>query len=112
ARRVVRTEPWRSSDPSEGVELREYVLDVPPFQFSHRPVTALNVPRRDYVELAREDVPGDGGESVVLVRESEYVRVEGDGVRKEEAVKEVADAFAVALNTKAKRPHPPLAGMW
>src|SRR5258707_1216718 len=80
-RRLVRAEPGKDFEPAEGGQLMKDVLDISLRQFPHRSVAALNVPARDYVALSREDVSGDGGESVVIVRESEYRLVEGEGVR-------------------------------
>jgi len=96
--------PWRvagapslrsagvTADPSEGVELLEHPICVPPRQPPHGPVAPLDVTVGDPLEAVGEDVPGDGREALVVVGQPEDAGLELDGVGQQELVQELRHA--------------------
>jgi hypothetical protein len=79
-------------NPPKGVELVENTLDVTAFQFAHGSITTLHVAVGDTFELVREDMACNSRQTVVVVRQAQYAGIEGQSMRKQEAMQEDCDA--------------------
>ena len=91
-RRVGRTRPRSSRYPAERVELLEDRLGFAPCQVAHASVATLDVAVGDALELVGQDVAGNRGQPVMVVRKPQGSGIEGQRVRQQEAVQEALDA--------------------
>ena len=91
-RRVGRARPRSSRYPTQRVELFEYCLGFAPRQVAHASVTALDIAVGDALQLVGEDVAGDCGQPVMVVRKPQNPGIEGQSMRQQEAVQEAFNA--------------------
>ena len=106
-RRVGGAQPRDSRHPAEGFELLENRLGLVPFQAAHASVAALDVAVGDALQLVGQDVVGDIGQPVVVVRQPQHAGIERQGVRQQEAVQEVRNAPCSVLRDDGGQCRPP-----
>ena len=91
-RRVGRTRPRSSCHPAEGIELFENCVGLAPCQVAHASIAALDIAVGDTLQLMGQDVVGDVGQPVMVVRQSQHAAIERQGVGQQEAVQEACNA--------------------
>src|SRR5262249_51579406 len=74
--------PWRLRDPAERAELVADVFNLMAPQTAHRTIAALDDAVRQASDLVRQNVAGDRGKPLVILRQAVDVRIERDGVGK------------------------------